>query len=168
MQEIEKKYLVKNLPDLTNIQPKEITQAYLSYNPEIRIRKKDNEFFLTRKSEGNLTREEIETNINNVSYNILCTMIAGNVINKDRYEIKLSNNLIAELDIYKDNLDGLITVEVEFENEIQADNFIKPDWFFLDVTNDSRYKNKNLARATKEELTGLINKQDYKLVKKIK
>ena len=38
--EIERKFLVKKIPDLTNLQAIYIEQGYLSFSPEVRIRKK--------------------------------------------------------------------------------------------------------------------------------
>ncbi len=45
MKEIEKKYLVEFLPDLSNFNSCKVSQGYLSFNPEVRIRMMDNEFF---------------------------------------------------------------------------------------------------------------------------
>ena len=47
--------------------------------------------------------------------------------------------------IFKEHLDGLIMVEVEFDNEDQAINFQPPEWFGEDVSNDHRFRNVNLA-----------------------
>ena len=49
--EIERKFLVKKLPDNINRYPyQKIEQGYLSYVPEVRIRKSNNKYFLTVKS----------------------------------------------------------------------------------------------------------------------
>src|SRR3989344_5971436 len=50
-----------------------------------------------------------------------------------------------ELDIYKDELDGLITAEVEFLSEMEMVGFVCPDFFGEDVTFRPEYKNQNLA-----------------------
>lgn len=156
MQEIEKKYLVDSIPSVSNFKFYEIIQAYLSFEPEIRIRKKNDEFFLTQKGSGSLIRKEIETKINEISYSILFSLIQSKIINKTRIEIPLSKNIIAELDIYHDELEGLVTVEVEFASEDQANNFNKPDWFGKEITVNDKYKNKNLANATQKEIKKLI------------
>jgi CYTH domain-containing protein len=145
--EIEKKYLIAHMPDLTGCKFSDIIQGYISYSPEIRVRKKGELFFLTKKSDGTITRVETETEINNVTFEILQAMLHGNLIEKTRYEIPLEDGNIAELDIYHSPLDGLTTVEVEFISEEQANTFLPPDWFGNDVTDDIRYKNKNLAQC---------------------
>lgn len=64
------------------------------------------------------------------------------------------------MDIYNDDLDGLVTVETEFSSEEQAEAFVKPSWFGDDITEDKRYKNKNLARLTDiDSLIEQTNKQ---------
>ena len=143
--EIERKFLVTNTPDLSEYRSNEITQGYISYSPEIRIRKKGDKFFITQKSEGTLVREELESEIDGVTYEILCNMVKGNLIEKTRYEIPLSHDIIAELDVYHGQLNGLCTVEVEFESQEQAESFIVPSWFGSDVTAEKKYKNRNLS-----------------------
>ena len=55
--EIERKYLVKRLPEnLSNFKKSEIKQAYISFSPTIRVRQSGNQFYLTCKGEGNLAR----------------------------------------------------------------------------------------------------------------
>ena len=49
------------------------------------------------------------------------------------------------MDIFKDYLEGLRMVEVEFDNEDQALNFVPPEWFGKDVSDDHRFRNVNLA-----------------------
>lgn len=144
--EIEKKFLVNNVPDLKNYKCADIAQSYISFSPEVRIRKKGDRFFLTQKSDGTIVREEKETEINEEAYNILLILSQGNIIEKTRYEIPLEKGIVAELDIYHGKLDSLITVETEFESEKQADSFSPPKWFGKNITVDKRYKNKNLAQ----------------------
>ena len=63
MKEIEKKYLVNKLPNLSTCKKSNIIQGYISYNPETRIRKIDNSFFITYKSNEFLIRDEDEKEI---------------------------------------------------------------------------------------------------------
>ena len=66
------------------------------------------------------------------------------------------NGAILELDVYRDELEGLITVEVEFDDIEDVTDFSIPSWFGEEVTSDSRYKNQNLSRLNLSELTELI------------
>ena len=153
--EIERKFLVKEVPDLTNSAYKEIKQLYLSYDPEVRIRKRDNKYFITRKNNGTLIREEVEDEISETAFEVLSGLAQGRTIDKTRY-LYPCNGAILELDVYRDELEGLITVEVEFDDIEDVTDFSIPSWFGEEVTSDSRYKNQNLSRLNLSELTELI------------
>ena len=57
--EIERKYLLDQLPEnLTSYPCKKIEQGYLSTEPVVRIRRSDDEYYLTYKSKGLMVREE--------------------------------------------------------------------------------------------------------------
>ncbi len=145
--EIEKKFLVKEIPiNLSNYECLNLTQAYVSTDPVIRLRNNnDDEYFLTLKSKGHLMREEIEFPLTKEQFLNLWPKIESKVVVKKRYLIPLDRELTAELDIYEEFLDGLVTVEVEFSSQLEAENFNPPSWFGKDVTHDSRYKNSSLA-----------------------
>ena len=125
--EVEKKFLVKRMPKLDWGNSYEIEQGYLSLDPEIRVRKKGNSFFITQKGNGDFVREEIEQSISKETYAILSQLVQGNLVTKTRFEIPIENGYLAELDIYHGNLSGLVTVEVEFEDDTRA----KTDGIFV-------------------------------------
>ena len=66
--EIERKFTVKELPDLSNYQYKKLTQAYLNTDPVIRIRREDEKYVLTYKGKGLLAREEHNLPLNAESF----------------------------------------------------------------------------------------------------
>ncbi len=153
MQEIEKKYLIKKLPNLENIPFKTIKQGYLNTKgePTLRIRQIDNEYFLTykftekeKKNKDINICNEYELPITKKAFNHLQTKIDGIMIEKQRYNINIGK-YTAELDVFTGKLEGLIIVETEFPSLEEANNFIKPDWFGDDVTNDKKYRNSYLA-----------------------
>ena len=146
--EIERKYLVKKLPELHNYNFADFEQSYISTNPVIRLRSINHkDYILTVKSKGYLAREEFELSLTEEQYLNLLLKIEGNVISKRRYFIPLENGLIAELDVYNKNLRNLFTVEVEFDTEEQAKSFIAPDWFGEDITYNPAYKNSSLSKS---------------------
>jgi len=144
--EIEKKFLVATLPNDLSTYPKaEITQAYISTDPVVRLRKSNDNYFLTIKTSGHLKREEINLPLTPEQFQGLWSKVEPIVISKTRYFLPLENDLTAELDIYHEELDGLFTVEVEFDSVKDAEKFIPPAWFGKDVTRENRYKNNNLS-----------------------
>ena len=145
--EIEKKYLLKNLPDFAACQFHKIEQAYLCTDPVVRVRREDETYYMTYKGRGMLVREEYNLPLNKEAYEHLKEKADGNVIGKTRYLVPLDENgLIAEVDVFDAPFAPLILAEVEFESEEQAKTFVPPVWFGEDVTFDGRYHNSYMSR----------------------
>jgi adenylate cyclase len=146
--EIERKFLVKELPENLHQYPStEIIQGYFAITKdgtEVRLRKKGERYFQTVKSGFGLQRVEAEIEISKDQFEKLWPMTEGKRIEKVRFEIDHSGIKI-ELDIYSGILNGLIVAEVEFPSIEQAKSFIPPNWFGKEVTEDERYKNRNLV-----------------------
>ena len=145
--EIEKKYLLKNLPDFAACQFHKIEQAYLCTDPVVRVRREDETYYMTYKGRGMLVREEYNLPLNKEAYEHLKEKADGNVIGKTRYLVPLyENGLIAEVDVFDAPFAPLIMAEVEFESEEQANGFVAPEWFGEDVTFDGRYHNSYMSK----------------------
>lgn len=158
--EIERKWLVdiNNLPfDLKTQEHEEIEQAYLCFEPEIRVRHIGKVYVLDIKSNmtsNGLQREENQYVLKKEDYDKLFQKrdMSTKVISKTRYEI-MEKGALYELDVYHNELEGLATVEVEypkdrkpFESQEEANNFKPASWIGEEVTNDIRYKNGHLAQ----------------------
>lgn len=141
--EIERKFLVKALPDLSKYEYVDIEQGYLSTSPVVRIRKKNDKYILTYKGSGLMAREEIEAALTKEAYEHLLEKIDGYPITKRRYMIPYESYTI-ELDIFEGHMKDLIMAEVEFPSVEEADAFVAPEWFGEDVTSDRRYHNSNM------------------------
>ncbi|MDO4523318.1 MAG: CYTH domain-containing protein [Eubacteriales bacterium] len=144
--EIERKFLIQELPNLLEQYPSHlIEQAYLCTNPVVRIRRQDDDYILTYKGEGMMTREEYNLPITAEAYAHLLTKIDGNLIRKRRYLIPAGHGLTIELDIFSSPFASLRLAEVEFPDEKAARAFVPPAWFGEDVTFDGRYHNSYLS-----------------------
>lgn len=146
--EIEKKFLLTKLPAGITRGVK-IFQGYLSLgDPEVRVRAKGEEFFLTRKTGAGFVREEEEYAISKKVFEILRSLTENAGIEKTRYEIVGDDGLTWEIDEFQTRLTrGLFLAEVELPDESVAPE-IPPaiaEVIESDVTADERYKNKNLA-----------------------
>ena len=145
--EIERKYIPKTLPEnLAQYKHHKIEQAYLNTAPVVRIRKQDNEYFLTYKGGGMMAREEYNLPLGAEGYAHLKEKIDGKLISKRRYLIPMENGLTIELDVFYEPCKGLLLAEVEFPDEASANSFCPPAWFGEDVTFDGRYHNSYLSR----------------------
>ena len=145
--EIERKFLVNEIPfALDEYNKHEIEQAYLCTEPVVRIRKSDNNYYMTYKSKGKISREEYNLPLTKEAYEHLLTKADGNILTKTGYEIPDKDNLIIEFDVFHGKFEGLLLAEVEFESEEQANNYIPPEWFGRDVSLSGEYQNNVLSR----------------------
>lgn len=155
--EIEKKFLVKSLPaDLSQYKKKDIEQGYLCSSPVLRIRRSGNQYILTYKAlpenqgkanPGVRINTEIEAPLSREGYEHLRQKTDGYIIEKTRYIIPLPDGHTGELDIFGGRLKGLYFIEVEFADEEDAANFVPPEWFGGNVSNDERYANSFLSKC---------------------
>ena len=145
--EIERKYLIKKLPDnLAEYESHLIEQAYLCTDPTIRVRKSDDDYYMTYKGRGLLERTEYNLPLNRDAYEKLVKKAEGNIISKRRYVIPIyGSDLKIELDVFDDPFAPLIMAEVEFGSVEESEGFIPPDWFDKEVTEDPAYHNSNMA-----------------------
>jgi len=159
--EIERKFTVNKLPEnLSQYTAHKISQAYLNENPVVRIRRQDDEYYMTYKGRGMMVREEYNLPLNKEAYEHLLTKADGNIISKTRYVIPFEpsfdqskapegysfpKELMIELDIFDAAFEGTIIAEVEFPDEESANSFLPLEWFLEDVTSDRRYHNSNMV-----------------------
>jgi adenylate cyclase len=149
MPEIERKFLVDDLPEEVRTSPAtHIRQGYLCVeSAEVRIRSRDDTSHeLTVKSVGGLSRAEVNLPLTSEQFEELWPLVQRS-IEKDRTRYEVDGGT-AEVDVYRGPLAGLVTAEVEFPSEAEAAAFVLPPWFGTEVTTDPRYRNVALARFT--------------------
>lgn len=145
--EIERKFLPAELPqNLSQFAFHKIEQGYLCTSPVVRIRRSDDDYYLTYKSKGMLAREEYNLPLTAEAYEHLKPKADGRIIAKTRYLIPLDDTLTVELDVFEGDLAPLFLAEVEFASEEEAKAFVPPAWLGEDVTYDSRYHNSNMSK----------------------
>lgn len=147
--EIERKYLVITPPENYQTYPfHHIEQGYLNTEPVVRVRREDQEYYLTYKSKGLLSREEYNLPLTKEAYDHLIQKSDGNILTKKRYLIPVegADRLTIELDVFEGKFEGLILAEVEFETQEEAMAFIPPSWFDRDVTFSGEYQNSQLSK----------------------
>lgn len=150
--EIERKFLVKKLPDnLDSYKYHIISQAYILTAPVLRIRQLDDEYILTYKSAGMMARKEIEMPLDKMAFFKLLAKTEGLVISKKRYLIPDNMGHTIELDIFDGDLKGLIMAEVEFSDEKEANEYMPPEWLGQDVTNNPAFHNSTMSKLNEDE-----------------
>lgn len=163
--EIERKFIIKTPPENLESYPFHwIEQAYLCTEPVVRVRRQDDEYYLTYKGAGLMAREESNLPLNKEAYYHLLLKADGNVISKKRYLIPLDHpgvregfpqppedyTLTIEIDVFSAPFDPLILAEVEFFSTEEAEAFSPPDWFGEEVTYCKEYHNSYLAMSDVE------------------
>ena len=147
--EIERKFVLSELPDGFDRHPRyRIEQGYLAIaddGVEVRVRRSGPETALTVKSAPGLVRVEEEIAIDERQFASLWDLTAGRRVAKTRYLVELGDGLTAEVDVYDDALEGLLTAEIEFPSEAVSLAFRPPPWLGTEVTGDERYANRSLA-----------------------
>ncbi len=142
----------------------DIEQYYLSISKEReeRMRRVTNPltgetlFFKTVKEGQDLVRTEIETPVGRQEYELLRSMHVGNILTKIRRKFPLGSLMTLEYDTYLPLVEGapaLYIGEIELRFEAHKERALAEmaafceqcRWGFTDVTEDARYKAKNLA-----------------------
>jgi CYTH domain-containing protein len=149
--EIERRWLLSELPKQNLVGAKKIKQAYLQNKLRIRIISSKKAYITKKEGEG-LLRCEIECEvplwIGIDLFNLAVTLPIEKI---RRTYITTSEWQEFEIDKFNENLDGLIIAEKEFISKTAAENFIPSreikSIIIKDVTDDLRYSNYNLART---------------------
>lgn len=149
--EIERKFLVDSLPSPEVLGVADhLRQGYLAEEGgvSLRLRVTDSAATLTVKVGSGLERTEVEVAIGGDEAEALWPHTVGRRVEKWRHRLALegADALVAEVDRYGGDLEGLLTVEVEFADAREAADFPPPAWFGTEVTGDERWSNAALAR----------------------
>ena len=145
--EIERKFLVKGDAWRGLAEPLRIRQGYVATKDgtTVRVRVVGDKAFLTLKDHAvGLVRHEFEYPIPVGDAETILDTMCGNLVEKNRYRIPAKEpGLVWEVDEFFGANAPLVTAEIELPDEKTVVEL--PDWIGLDVTNDHRYKNNNLA-----------------------
>ena len=127
--EIERKFTIKELPaDLESYPFRHIEQAYLNASPVVRVRKEDDEYYLTYKKR------------------YLIPLPNPGFRGRPGIPCPPSDySLTIELDIFDPPFAPLVMAEVEFGSREAAESFLPPAWFDEDVTYRQEYHNSYMA-----------------------
>ena len=150
--EIERKWLLNEIPNLPVLEHGHIEQFYLSMKPEVRVRryvalvgKGYPQYRLTVKGEGSLSREEMECEIPENFYQKALRMVNKCPIFKDYWVFDLEGKHL-EVSAVEDKF---IYAEIEFPTTEEAEAYSLPLADATDITYDSRYKMKKYWKQTR-------------------
>jgi CYTH domain-containing protein/CHAD domain-containing protein len=150
--ERERKFLVDEMPALSE-RGLELRQGYLAIDGTVSARVRDSGddgCTLTVKSGRGAVRTEFEWPITAQQFEAAWGPTSGRRVRKTRYRVDLGTSLRhaakeAIVDVFHDDLEGLVVVEVEFDSDAAMAAFTPPTWFGREVTDDPAYTNVALA-----------------------
>ena len=146
--EVERKFLLDEVPaSVEGSQSIQIEQGYLAIDQraEVRVRRADREFVLTVKAGHGEIRDEVEIPLEEKQFEALWLLTEGRRLRKARHLVPLEGELEVELDLFEDDLEGLVTAEIEFADVGQSHRFEPPEWLAKEITGDERYAGQSLA-----------------------
>jgi len=166
--ELERTFLLKYKPEnFDKCKSVEIFDVYFpqsSEHPVLRLRKKGDSLELTKKFplDGKDSSEQAEHTI------ILSeeefkefSKLEGKKLRKIRHYYPMGN-LMAEIDVYQDNLQGLCVVDFEFKTKEEKDAFKMPDFCLCDVSQEKTFAAGLLADKGYDDIKSFLDKLNYK------
>ena len=152
--ERERRYLLRDLPEgITRADPHvQITDNYIT-GTRLRIRKvrepRTNKWTVkfTQKfapDPNDLSRTIITNTYLNALEAEVLSVFDTNEIRKNRYAFEFEGRKFS-VDMFLGDLFGLVLAEVSFESDEELDNFTKPGFALIDVTNDPLFSGGRLC-----------------------
>lgn len=156
MLEIERKFLMDGFPiGLEIISEIEIEQGYISTEPEVRIRRAvnkrtgDAKCRITIKGDGDLTRTEIETVIDEGFYYDVVDFLGVSMITKDYKKYRLGEWKLEVACVDEGTEREFFYGEIEFPTEEDARAFEPPKYLGREITFSEDHKMKNYWKRTR-------------------
>ena len=154
--EIERKWLIKTLPDLSGIKRVEFERyfVFIGEGVEVRVQRVDDRFEFERKIEtSKLGRDEVKFEIIEAEFDFYKSISTQSII-RDAYELSVSPNI--SIKIYHGDYEGLKRVEVEFDSESEAERYTPSEWFGREITETPVGRDKNLIQLNKDQFLKIL------------
>ncbi len=155
--EIERKFFVATMPDLSGKEPIPYERYYLRREGgvEERIQKKGDAYEYERKEKISDLQHKKETRaISQEEFESL-RLGVGDAIIRDGYMI--SNNPDITIKIYHGKHEGLVRAEVEFDSLEEAQAFVPPEWLGKEITGTPLGKDSGLLDLNEEQFKEMLH-----------
>jgi CYTH domain-containing protein len=165
--EYEKTYLAKRLPEGLDMAKSVLIRDV--YVPEtarhavLRIRAKNDDYVITKKTiahgtdSSTMNEETIPLSVEEYGALVGCSN-KGFV--KRRYFVAI-DGYSAEVDVFDEQLKGLVLIDFEFSSQEAKDEFVVPDICFADVTQEEGLAGGILAGKSYEDIAPILKKYAY-------
>lgn len=160
--EIERKFLVKEMPDISGVNPVPYERYYLRVEDglEERIQRKggvyEREIKRVVKGMGNVVQRTSEkTPITQEEFETLKQGKEG--ISRDSYRVSSKPDI--SLKVYHGKFEGLVRAEIEFENETEAKQYEPVDWMGNEISQSPLGLDSRLLHLSREEFLSLLKRE---------
>lgn len=158
--EIERKFLISKMPDLSNFEPVMYERYYVYRDGkiEMRVQKKGTQYEIERKEMVN-TLKAIKTKmvISKPEFETLKKLGTEAIIREGYF---ISSNPDVSIKIYHGRHEGLNKIEVEFKSEEEAKAFQIPDWYGEEITDSIVSRDSKLLDLTEEEIKNFLREKE--------
>ena len=165
--ELEKTYLAKAIPDLKGCRSEIIRDVYVPESADhavLRIRQRGDRYEATKKIpvSGNDSSQQHEHTIplDQAEFDCLKKCSKKSAI-KRRYYCQI-DGYDAEVDLYQEDLAGLVVIDFEFADEASLQAFQMPEICLADVTQDAVFAGGLLAGKKYNDIRRILDKYRYK------
>jgi CYTH domain-containing protein len=157
--EIERKFLIKEMPDLSGIKAVGYERYYIKKDGEAveRIQKKGDSYeYETKRTISHLEHEKEKRRITREEFEELKRGKENEGIIRDGY--LLSSNPDVSIKIYHGRFEGLSRVEVEFSSKEEAEKYVPQSWMGTEITVSPLGADSRLLHLSRDEFLSLLKR----------
>lgn len=168
--EYELTYLAKYLPaEIEGLAGEYVRDVYVPetvQHAHLRLRQRGETYVITKKvpAAGTDSSEQTEETIplEKEEYEALAAC-SRKVVAKWRYKVMIAGHM-AEVDVFDEQLKGLIEIDFEFASREEKAAFVPPEVCFADVTQEEAFAGGYLSGKSYEDIEPVLKKYGYNKV----
>jgi len=165
--EYELTYLAKNLPDeILGVEGEYVRDVYVPdsvSHAHLRLRQRGADYVITKKAPayGSDSSEQSEETIplTKEEYDALASC-STKVVAKRRYKVSVGGHM-AEVDVFQEQLEGLVEIDFEFGSSEEKSAFVPPEVCLADVTQEEAFAGGYLSGRSYEDIESVLDKYGY-------
>lgn len=167
--ELEYTFLANALPDEINgVEPKRLVDIYIpdlgDNHAHLRLRQKGDNLEITKKVLVNpndaSTQIESTIQLDADEFEALSAVSQKRVV-KDRYFVTIGG-FPAEVDVFREKLEGLVLIDFEFSSEEERAKFVKPEVCLAEVTQEEFIAGGHISGKSYSDIADELARFEYK------
>lgn len=168
--EYELTYLAREIPkEILGVEGTLMRDIYVPdtiSHAHLRLRQKGDKYVITKKYPVNNgdSSEQVEETIvlKKDEYEALASC-SKKVVAKRRYKVEIGGH-IAEVDVFEEQLHGLVEIDFEFDSNEAKSSFVPPEVCLAEVTNEEAFAGGYISGRSYEDIEPVLKKYGYKRI----